>query len=103
MSLKIVRKYCLEYCCLDQAHEVRLCPSGDCVLWPLRFGKNPENRTISSLKAIREKCLDCSEGRVHVVSCPHIECVLYPYRFGKRPTTVDRIKKRMSDVGDVAI
>jgi hypothetical protein len=42
------------------------------------------------LKAIRLKCLDCSELRKDVTECPcnGVEsplCNLHPYRFGKRP------------------
>jgi len=42
------------------------------------------------LKAIRLKCLDCSETRKDVAecSCNGVEsplCDLYPYRFGRRP------------------
>jgi len=44
------------------------------------------------LKAIRLKCLDCSESRKDVTECPcngvaSPLCNLYPYRFGKRPRT----------------
>jgi len=38
------------------------------------------------LKAIREKCLDCSGGsHLEVRKCPIHNCALYPYRMGKRP------------------
>jgi hypothetical protein len=42
------------------------------------------------LKAIRLKCLDCSESRKDVTGCPcngvkSPLCNLHPYRFGKRP------------------
>jgi len=41
------------------------------------------------LKAIRLKCLDCSNGSSHEVRfCPVMSCPLYPYRYGKRPATV---------------
>ena len=41
------------------------------------------------LKAIRLKCLDCSNGSQHEVRfCPVMDCPLYPYRFGKRPATI---------------
>ena len=39
------------------------------------------------IKAIRKKCLDCTNGsRKEVRLCTIIECPLYPYRFGRRPT-----------------
>ena len=38
------------------------------------------------LKAIRHKCLDCSNGnQVEVRLCPCTDCSLYPYRFGHKP------------------
>lgn len=39
-KVKAIRKYCL-WCCLDQANEVRLCPSITCEFHPFRFGHNP--------------------------------------------------------------
>ena len=47
------------------------------------------------IKAIREKCLDCTVGsRKEIRLCTVVQCALYPYRFGKRPTQaiVDTIK-----------
>ena len=39
------------------------------------------------IKAIREKCLDCSCGQYKEVRlCPVINCALYPYRMGVRPS-----------------
>jgi len=38
------------------------------------------------LKAIRKKCLDCSNNQYKDVKlCPIVRCSLWPYRFGKRP------------------
>ena len=48
------------------------------------------------LKAIRNKCLDCSYFQPKEVrECTCINCPIYPYRFGKRPTKsiVDTIKQ----------
>jgi len=40
----------------------------------------------SPVKAIREKCLDCSCGQTNEVrNCPVVNCALYPFRFGKNP------------------
>ena len=50
-------------------------------------------KTLSPLKAIRAKCLDCCGGRPSVVrhcTCngqTSTECALWPYRFGIRPGT----------------
>lgn len=44
------------------------------------------NKNKSPLKAIREKCLDCSGWQPKEVRlCPHAECPLYPFRLGKNP------------------
>jgi len=41
---------------------------------------------LTPLKAIREKCLDCSaENRADVRHCPVIRCPLFNFRFGKNP------------------
>jgi len=41
---------------------------------------------MPSIKAIREKCLDCSGGQPKEVRlCPVKTCALYPYRMGRRP------------------
>lgn len=37
------------------------------------------------LKAIREKCLDCSFNASEVKQCPVTDCALWPFRFGKNP------------------
>ena len=40
----------------------------------------------SPLKAIREKCLDCTYGQTNEIKlCPVTYCPLYPFRFGKNP------------------
>ena len=39
------------------------------------------------IKAIREKCLDCSFWQPgEVRQCTAIDCPIYPYRLGTRPT-----------------
>ena len=44
--------------------------------------KNP-----SQLKAIREKCIDCSGTSNEVRDCHLVKCPLWPYRFGCSPST----------------
>ena len=42
------------------------------------------------MKAIRSKCLDCSNGSYNEVRyCPVTDCPLYIFRFGKRPVKQD--------------
>lgn len=49
---------------------------------------------LTPMKAIRQKCLDCSCGSSKEVSlCPIKNCPLYGYRFGKRPKDDKNIDK----------
>lgn len=42
------------------------------------------------MKAIRAKCLDCSNGSYEEVrQCPIENCPLFAYRFGHRPQNED--------------
>ena len=42
--------------------------------------------TMTPLKAIRAKCLECSAGSAKEVRvCPIPDCALYQYRFGHNP------------------
>lgn len=46
-------------------------------------------KTLTPMKAIREKCLDCSCGQVKEVrECWDTACPLYLYRMGCRPKAV---------------
>ena len=43
-------------------------------------------KILSPLKAIRAKCLECSNGSfAEVRLCPIVDCNLYFWRFGKNP------------------
>ena len=43
-------------------------------------------KVISPVRAIRQKCLDCSNGSANEVkACPVERCPLYAFRFGKNP------------------
>lgn len=45
-------------------------------------------KRITSLKAIRLKCLDCSNGSSNEVKlCPVADCPLHEFRLGKNPYT----------------
>ena len=45
-----------------------------------------EQKNLTPVKAIRAKCLDCSNGSSNEVNlCPITRCPLYPYRLGKNP------------------
>ena len=43
-------------------------------------------KRISPLKAIKERCIDCSGGSFNEVKvCTATNCALYPFRLGKNP------------------
>lgn len=47
--------------------------------------------TRTPMKAIRAKCLDCSNGQyIEVKLCPIEKCPLYEYRLGHRPPKDDK-------------
>ena len=49
---------------------------------------------MTPIKAIRAKCLDCSNGSAYEVKlCPIKRCPLYEFRFGKNPN----IKREYTD------
>lgn len=84
--LVCARKYCLE--CNGSSKEVRLCTANlsdpVCPLWPLRFGKKAQG--VSTIKAIRARCLDCRGGSTVLVrDCKDTDCALWPYRMGTNP------------------
>lgn len=48
-------------------------------------------QSISPLKSIRKKCMDCSNNSSQEIElCPLTDCPLYPLRFGKMPKTAKR-------------
>lgn len=45
-----------------------------------------KTKTLTGMKAIREKCLQCSNWEYKEVElCPATDCALFPFRFGKSP------------------
>ena len=100
---KAIRKYCL-WCMMGSAKEVHLCQSYTCPLHIFRLGKRCEpnpiislieslsdklkliDYSLTSVKAIRHRCLDCSVySPKEVRNCKHLDCSIYPYRLGKNP------------------
>jgi len=43
-------------------------------------------KKFTPIKAIRAKCLNCSESKKHVKECPFRDCAVYLYRMGCKPT-----------------
>lgn len=55
---------------------------------------------LTTIKAIRKKCLDCCCGQHWEVRlCARTDCPLYPYRMGSRPKTKELLA-RMNDEND---
>ena len=51
-----------------------------------------ETRIISSIKAIRRKCLECSNFSVsEIAKCEIEHCPLWVFRFGKDPGRTKRV------------
>ena len=50
------------------------------------YKNGTKTKNLTAMKAIREKCLECSGWSFTEVSnCECKTCVLYPFRFGKYP------------------
>jgi hypothetical protein len=54
--------------------------------------------TVSPLKAIRAKCLDCCCYQIAEVRYCPVECPLKPYRMGKNTTRVRRRAEEDSNI-----
>ena len=66
--------------------------------------ENNQSKTITNpVKAIRAKCLECSnDSTIEVKECNIKNCALYPFRFGKNPYRTKRVltedqKKTMAE------
>jgi hypothetical protein len=91
--LQSIHKHCM-WCCLDQEHEVRMCPAQKCPSWPFRLGRLPEQGNRSALKTIRARCLDCVCWSVKDVAECKTDCALNVYRFGKRINVSEAYRER---------
>lgn len=127
-TLKAVRRHCL-WCCNGSAKEVELCPARRCPLWTMRFGKRPDPaehiddqtqlyplevpitlgefaaKGMSTLQAIRRRCIDCSGGSaIEAGSCSFKECDLHPFRFGRNPNRagIGRSAEHMARIGQLS-
>ncbi len=53
-------------------------------------------KATSPLRAIRNKCLDCTcNSPREVEACPIAKCSLHPFRFGKNPYRKERSEAQM--------
>lgn len=85
-TCRAIRNHCLR-CVCDSPKEVRLCPSTNCALHPLRFGKRSP-LAPRPLKSIRARCIDCAPSLKDIRLCDMTGCDLHPYRMGHRPKRV---------------
>ena len=61
---------------------------------------NKTSKIPTPIKAIRKKCLDCTNGQYDEIrNCSVKKCALYPYRMGKRPNqaTIDTLNEYFSE------
>ncbi len=92
-----IREKCLN-CSALSVNEVKNCLLNNCALHPYRLGKNPnfncsssKKKYKSSVKSIRDKCIECCNGSKREVKlCPLEDCALHPFRFGKNPNCKGR-------------
>ena len=49
---------------------------------PIFYG---EGENMASVKTIRKKCVDCSDGNADIKNCWADDCPLWPARMGHRP------------------
>ncbi len=90
-TMKTIRAYC--FTCRGSWSEVKKCPITDCVYYTARSGKRPEGGG-TTMKTIREKCLDCCNGsRKEIKFCNIIDCPNWPKRFGKKLGTRELIEE----------
>ena len=55
-----------------------------------------DEKRPSPIKAIRQKCLDCSGGKASEVKlCPLKNCPLHPFRSGRNPYGTKRNKEKV--------
>uniref|UniRef100_A0A6M3LQZ9 Uncharacterized protein n=1 Tax=viral metagenome TaxID=1070528 RepID=A0A6M3LQZ9_9ZZZZ len=55
-------------------------------------------KRLTPMKAIRAKCLECSNDSFKEVRlCPCADCPLYPYRNGRRPKKASGIKDNKNE------
>jgi len=116
---RAVQDHC-KWCTNGSAHDVRLCASTRCPLWPHRSGRKPAPDDIvevsalriypeedlltsaqlfgtsgSVLKAIARRCLDCSGGsKSEVRNCQRVDCDLHHLRLGRNPNRAPSTEQR---------
>jgi hypothetical protein len=79
-----IREYC-KWCMGNSSSEVKLCQSASCPLHEQRMGKRPESQALTPCRAIRARCLDCTESAKEVRYCSQDSCLLHTFRFGTNP------------------
>lgn len=60
------------------------------------------NETLTPIKAIRAKCLDCVCYQVREVRlCPCTDCSLWPYRMGHRPKKAPATREENAEAAEM--
>jgi hypothetical protein len=71
-------------------------------IWPptAEVSRAAGHEPMSPLRAIREKCRDCSCYQLNEIRlCEAVKCPLWPFRAGRHPWIVGAQKTRRSDGG----
>ena len=84
-----IRAYC-RWCMNGQSFEVTHCQSIDCAFYQYRAVSTGEKPFVSSAKAIKARCLQCSETYEDLKNCEFKDCPLWSYRFGRNPYKTKR-------------
>ena len=59
-----------------------------------------ETKMLSPVKAIRNKCRDCSCWHdTEIENCSIPDCALYPFRFGKNPGNTRKMSDEQKKAG----
>lgn len=67
-------------------------------IWPptAAVAREIGHKQMSPMKAIREKCLDCSCGQPsEAKACESVKCALWPFRAGKHPYTSSKLESSL--------
>jgi hypothetical protein len=78
---RAIKYYCLE-CVGFSYSEMAKCSMPECLLFPYRFGKLPEDKTSQDrAKDIRAHCMECCSGDIkYIAECPSKLCPVHPFR-----------------------
>ena len=79
-----IHRFCYE-CMGENWQLVTTCYTQTCPVWHHRQGKRDTSAPRTPVKAIRAKCLDCTDGSPKAVRECEVPCPLYPFRMNTNP------------------